>query len=122
AFEGSRPAFLDRIPGWERTRLAATVSGSAHRVGVRLDGGARLGLDRLLATPLREPTGDDARSRRHRKLGRAEESRQADRQAGTWCGSKSPGQRDIRDRNRKHVVIHQGHLPSSWRRQLALDM
>ena len=71
--EGSRPVFLDRIPGWERTRLAVASGGSADRVGVRLSGvvllavpeaGARLDLCRPLAKPPHANTRGSAR-RRH---------------------------------------------------------
>ncbi len=123
-FEGSRPACLDRIPGWERTRLAVASGDSADSVGVRLSGvvlrvlgeaGARLDRRRDMAEPRHANTRGSARGRHLTDICCAGGGQGTKGRASTQRRSRNPGARS-RDRNEGLVAIHSAHpLPSRCR-------
>ena len=125
-FEGSRPVCLDRIPGWERTRLAVTTGDSADSVGVRLSGvvlrargkaGARLNRRRRLGEPRHANTRGSARRRHLTDICGAGGGQDAEGRASTQRRSRNPGARTCRDRNEGLVAIHSAHpLPSRRRK------
>ncbi len=125
-FEGSRPVCLDRIPGWERTRLAVTTGDSADSVGVRLSGvvlrargkaGARLNRRRRLGEPRHANTRGSARRRHLTDICGAGGDQDAEGRASTQRRSRNPGARTCRDRNEGLVAIHSAHpLPSRRRK------
>ena len=125
-FEGSRPVCLDRIPGWERTRLAVTTGDSADSVVVRLSGvvlrergkaGARLNRRRRLGEPRHANTRGSARRRHLTDICGAGGGQDAEGRASTQRRSRNPGARTCRDRNEGLVAIHSAHpLPSRRRK------
>jgi hypothetical protein len=126
-FEGSRPACLDRIPGWERTRLAVASGDSADCVGVRLGGvvlralgkaGARLHRRRRMAEPRHANTRGSARRRDLTDICGAGGSQDAKGRASTQRRSRNPGARTCRDRHEGLVAIHSAHPLPSRRRKL----
>ena len=126
-FEGSRPACLDRIPGWERTRLAVTTGDSADSVGVRLSGvvlralgkaGARLSRRRRLGEPRHANTRGSARRRHLTDICGAGGGQDAEERASTQGRSRNPGARTCRDRNEGLVAIHSAHPLPLRRRKL----
>jgi hypothetical protein len=124
-FEGSRPAYLDRIPGWERTRLAVTGGDSADSVDVRLSGvvllaegeaGARLDRRRTLAKPRHADIRGSARRRHVTDICGAGGGQDAKGRASTQRRSRNSGAQGC-DRNEGLVAIHLAHpLPSKCRR------
>jgi hypothetical protein len=124
-FEGSRPACLDRIPGWERTRLAVASGDSADSVGVRLSGvvlralgkaGARLNRRRRMAEPRHANTRGSARRRDLTDICGAGGGQDAEGRASSQRRSRNPGARTCRDRHEGLVAIHSAHpLPSRCR-------
>ena len=126
-FEGSRPACLDRIPGWERTRLAVASGDSADSVGVRLSGvvlralgkaGARLDRRRRMAEPRHANTRGSARRRDLTDICGAGGGQDAEGRASTQRRSRNPGARTCRDRHEGLVAIHSAHPLPSRRRKL----
>ncbi len=125
AFRGSRPACLDRIPGWERTRLAVASGDSADSVGVRLSGvvllavgkaQARLDRRRTLAEPRHANTRGSARRRHLTDICGAGGGQDAKGRASTQRRSRNSGVRSRRNRNEGLVAIHSAHpLPSRCR-------
>ena len=123
-FEGSRPACLDRIPGWERTRLAVASGDSADSVDVRLSGvvlralgkaGARLNRRRPMAEPRHANTRGSARGRHLTDICGAGGGQDTEGRASRQRRSRNPGARS-RDRNEGLVAIHSAHpLPSRCR-------
>ena len=124
-FEGSRPACLDRIPGWERTRLAVASGDSADSVDVRLSGvvlralgkaGARLNRRRHMAELRHANTRGSARGRHLTDSCGAGGGQGTKGRASTQRRSRNPGARSCRDRNEGLVAIHSAHpLPSRCR-------
>ena len=126
-FEGSRPACLDRIPGWERTRLAVASGDSADSVGVRLSGvvlralgkaGARLNRRRRMAEPRHANTRGSARRRDLTDICGAGGGQDAEGRASSQRRSRNPGARTCRDRHEGLVAIHSAHPLPSRRRKL----
>ena len=126
-FEGSRPACLDRIPGWERTRLAVTSGDSADSVGVRLGGvvlrargkaGARLSRHRHMAGPRHANTRGSARRRHLTDICGAGGGQDAKGRASTQRRSRNPGAQTCRDRHEGLVAIHSAHPLPLRRRKL----
>ena len=126
-FEGSRPACLDRIPGWERTRLAVTSGDSADSVGVRLGGvvlrargkaGARLSRHRHMAGPRHANTRGSARRRDLTDICGAGGGQDAKGRASTQRRSRNPGAQTCRDRHEGLVAIHSAHPLPLRRRKL----
>ena len=125
ALRGSRPACLDRIPGWERTRLAVAGGDSADSVGVRLSGvvlravgkaQARLDRRRTLADPRHANTRGSARRRHLTDICGAGGDQDAKGRASTQRRSRNSGVRSRRNRNEGLVAIHSAHpLPSRCR-------
>jgi hypothetical protein len=124
-FEGSRPACLDRIPGWERTRLAVASGDSADSVDVRLSGvvlralgkaGARLNRRRRKAGPRHANTRGSARGCHLTDSCGAGGGQGTEGRASIQRRSRNPGARSCRDRNEGLVAIHSAHpLPSRCR-------
>ena len=126
ASRGSRPACLDRIPGWERTRLAVTIGDSADSVGVRLSGvvllavgkaQARLDRRRTLAEPRHANTRGSARRRHLTDICSAGGGQDAKGRASTQRRSRNSGAQTCH-RNQRLVAIHSAHPLPSRRRQL----
>ena len=126
-FEGSRPACLDRIPGWERTRLAVTSGDSADSVDVRLGGvvlrargkaGARLSRHRHMAGPRHANTRGGARRRHLTDICGAGGGQDAKGRASTQRRSRNPGAQTCRDRHEGLVAIHSAHPLPLRRRKL----
>ena len=126
-FEGSRPACLDRIPGWERTRLAVASGDSADSVDVRLSGGvlgalgkagARLNRRRHMTEPRHANTRGSARGRHLTDSCGAGGGQGTKGRASTQRRSRNPGARSCRDRHEGLVAIHSAHPLPSRRRKL----
>ena len=111
---GIRPVFLDRIPGWLRTRSAATGGDSVDSVGVRLSGvvlrargeaEARLDWRRALAEPRHANTRGSARRRHLTDICSARGGQDTKGRASTQRRSRNSGAQTC-DRNEGLVAIH----------------